>query len=426
MKKRFLPLLLAVLTLLVTTSLTGCEGKSDAQAKNTITLLTKGDDNPTYIQRIIALYEEKTGNHIEVNIIETPEFEKKATEIFERGDIPDILIHFNDANLAHFNVPDNFYYMNDEPWVDELTEGAKAYCLDSEGNLLGLPFWENSLSGCYYNKTLLDELGLKPASTQTEFDALCRALKSVGHTPMYWAASGCNWMFQFGLDPIFADDPELLKRLNKNEITYADIPKVADMVEWLDEANRQGWFNSDYEESKSEDLASAVANGEIATIFIWDTWFTTDLKEGGKYSAEDFALMPVFMNTEETGTYEGGNMGMIMANKNSERLELILDFLSFCATPENYNVAFEGIATVNCFKNQTTIIQSDMVSNARASIEAHQRVSTAWPKILGYKQEDVGAAVLKMFRGEVDVAGCVKLMDEYRIAAARELGAEGF
>ena len=60
------------------------------------------------------------------------------------------------------------------------------------------------------------------------------------------------------------------------------------------------------------------------------------------------------------------------------------------------------------------------------SISLHERASTANPKIIGYTQQDMGVAVRKLVQGEVDVAGCVALMDEYRIAAARELGTEGF
>ena len=72
--------------------------------------------------------------------------------------------------MNNYNVESNFYYMNDESWIGDLTDGAKAYCEDGSGNILGLPFWESSVSGCYYNKTLFDELGLKPATTQAEFD----------------------------------------------------------------------------------------------------------------------------------------------------------------------------------------------------------------------------------------------------------------
>lgn len=421
MPKKIFVLLLSVLCMV---SLAGCGNDSSSDEK-TLTLLAK-TNTEDYIDKIINLYEEKTGNKINLVEIYNTSFETEAAKMFEGDDAPDLLIHFNDANLANFNVPENFYYMNNEKWVDELTDGAKACAMDSDGNVLGLPFWESSISGCYYNKTLLDSLGLRPASTQAEFDMLCKALKSVGYTPMYWAANDCNWMFQFGLDPIFADDPSLLKKLNKNEIKYADIPAVKDMITWLDSAAKQGWFNNNYAEVAWDDIPPAIGNGEAATIFAWDTWFSTDFKEGNKYSKEDFALMPVFMNTVEMGTYEGGNMAMIMANKNSKKLELALDFLSFCATPENYNVAFDGVPTIDCFKNQTTNIQSDMVTNAMVSIEANQRVSTAWPKIIGYKQNDVGDAILKLFKGEVDVDGCIELMDKYRIDAAKDLGTKGF
>lgn len=427
MKKNFLVLFLVLMTAFSVMSLTGCGNDSASRSENTLTLWAKKSDaEKTYLQRVIELYEEQTDVRIEVEKIEDVDFEEESAARFKQGDMPDLFLHFNNASLNHFNVSENFYYMNDEEWVDELTDGAKAYCLDSGENILGLPFWESSISGCYYNKTLLDELGLRPAATQAEFDALCQALKSIGYTPMYWAANGGNWIFQFGLDPIFADDQDLLEQLNENQITYADIPEVVQMVEWFDSANKKGWFNDSYADTGWDDIASAMGSGEAVCVFIWDTWFSTDFPEGNKYSDEDFALMPVFMGTADSGTYEGGNMNMLMVNKNGSKLELALDFLSFCTRAENYNAAFDGVFTVNCFKGQTTNIQSSMVTDAEVSIEANQRPSIVWPKVIGYNQDDVGAAVQKLFEGEVDVAGCVDLMDEYRITAAKELGAEGF
>ena len=81
---------------------------------------------------------------------------------------------------------------------------------------------------------------------------------------------------------------------------------------------------------------------------------------------DDFGVMPVFMNTVENGTYEGGNVLMIMANKNSDKLDDVLEFMSFCASPEVYNAAFEGVPTVSIYKNQTTNIQTPMVVEARS------------------------------------------------------------
>lgn len=421
MQKKFLVMIMSFMTIL---SFTSCGKESFSDNANALTfLIKKSDSEKIYIQRIMALYEAESGNKIEPVVIDDVDFDSKSIEIFNSDNIPDMFFHFNDSALGSLNSEANFYYMNNEAWVDELTDNVKASCLDSSGNILGLPFWENSLSGCYYNKKLMDELGLRPASTQAEFDALCAAVRTIGYTPIYWAGNGCNWMFQFALDPIFADDPKLLERLNKNEITYADIPAVENMVTWLDNASRQGWFNYNCSSAGWDDISPALANGEALFVFIWDTWFDTDFQDGGKYTRDDFALMPVFMNTVDTGTYEGGNLNMLMVNKNSPKLNMALEFLNFCADPKNYNEAFDGISTMACFKNQTTNIQSKMVTDIMVSVEANQRVSTSWSKIIGYKQDDVGEAILQLFQGKIDVAGCIKIMDEHRIDHANEMGA---
>lgn len=427
MRKRITALCLAMLFLLTACgSITG-DGPDDG--KTTLTIMGKQSDmEKSYIQRIFQLYEQSGSCHLDIIYVDETvnDYDAVVREAFSSGEAPDILFHFNDTGLHMMDVDEQFVCLDEEAWVTDLTDGAKAYCQDSEGHLLGLPFWENSVSGCYYNKTILDSLGLRPAATQAEFDALCQALDSIGYTPLCWSLSTGYWSYQFALDPIFADDPELLARLNKNEITYADIPAVRDMVDWLVDAEAKGWFGEDYADRNWEDLSHAMASGECVMINIWDTWFDTDLEEGGAYSKEDFALMPVFMNTEPTGTYEGGNLNMMMVNSQSDHVEEALEFLAFCAQEENYNKAFDGISTVNCFKGQTTNIQSDMVTAAQGSISLHERVSTANPKIIGYKQQDMGTAMSKLLQGEVDAAGCIDLMDEYRIAAAKELGTEGF
>ncbi len=50
---------------------------------------------------------------------------------------------------------------------------------------------------CIIIKTLLDELGLEPATTQKEFDELCTAIKEAGYTPLCFPAGGSYWMYQF-------------------------------------------------------------------------------------------------------------------------------------------------------------------------------------------------------------------------------------
>lgn len=410
--------------------LAGCAGmRGDAGKTNAVTITVMGrksDLAKSYMTSIFAQYEAATGNEIEPIPFEDAEFEATAAEHFAKGDVPDIFMHFHNAELDRFDVEGNFLYLNDQPWVDELTDSTLEYCLDDDGNLMGLPYWENSVSGCYYNKTILDSLGLLPATTQEEFDVLCQALADSGHVPICWPADGCGWMVQFALDPVFADDPEKLQKINRNELTYAGIPEVASMVEWIDGAARRGWFGSDYLKWGIDDLNPVMSSGGAVMTFLWDTWFYTDLAKDGKYTVDDFALMPTFLNTVEGGTYEGGNLNMMMVNKNGAHVDACLDFLSFCATPENYNAAFDGISTVSCFVGQTTNIESPMITNAAESVAENLRASTTASKVKGFSADDAAAALDSLFRGKTDVAGCVEMMDGYRIEEAAREGVEGF
>ena len=417
-------LIIAMFIFMASCSYSDEERKADV---DTLTIMGKKSDlAKSYMTNIFEHYQESTGKKLEIISIEDADYETEAEKRFAEGNAPDIFMHFHNADLNRFDIEENFYYLNDESWVGDLTDSARSYCLDSEGNILGLPYWENSVSGCYYNKTLFDSIGLNPATTQAEFDVLCQALHDIGYTPICWPADGCSWMMQFGLDPVFADDPAVLDRLNNNEISYSDIPQVKNMVQWISNAADKGWFGNNYLNTGMSDISSVMGSGDAAMVFIWDTWFYTDFEKGNKYSVDDFAVMPVFMNTVDGGTYEGGNLNMMMVNKNSSKMDMALDFLDFCATKENYNIAFDGISTVSCFKGQTTNIQSQMVTNASASIKEYERVSTAATRIIGYSADEVASALNKLFDKKINVSECIELMDEYRIKEAKAQGIEGF
>ncbi len=416
-----------ILLLAAALLLTACAAGGAGDDGVTLTVMGKKSDlEKSYMTALFDLYRQSTGNDLRIISYEDAEFESGAAARFAEGEVPDLFLHFHNADLSRFDVANNFRYLEDEPWAEDLTDSARAYCEDSQGHLLGLPFWESSVSGCYYNKTILDSLGLKAAATQAEFDTLCQVLADTGYIPICWPASGCSWMIQFGLDPIFADDPALLEKLNRNEICFADIPAVADMVRWIADAAEKGWFGGGYMSTGWDQISPALTSGQAVMTFIWDTWFYTDMAAGGKYTVDDFALMPAFMGTADAGTYEGGNLNMMMVNKNSANLDAALEFLRFCAQPETYNAAFDGISTVSCFKGQTTNIQSQMVTDAARSIAANERVSTAATRIVGYSAEDMLTAVNNLLAGTTDVAGCVELMDQFRIQEARAQGAEGF
>lgn len=429
--KRIFALIL-VLTLL-SCVFVGCKDEYDFEPTvndaTTLTVLAKEEDiSKSYMTALFDLYTKKTGKRIKTLAVKSARFAEVTNRMFAEGKIPDILFHFNDTDLLRLDTKKNFLYLNEEehPWIKELDDTALSYAKDTSGNVIGLPFWESSVSGCYYNKKLL--AGYKIPATQTEFDNLCRELKKVGDTPLYWSANFCNWMFQFAIDPVFANNPSLLEELNADKKSYADIPAMRSMAEWFITARDNGWFNVDFAKSGESELKEAMTSGKAAMVFVWDNWIIESMN--GKYKADDFGIMPVFMGTASHGTYEGGNLNMFLLNKNGKKSALAVDFLKFCAAPANYNVAFDGVSTAGCFKNHTTNVQSAMVTENIASVNNLLTPSTAWPKIIGYRQDDVGEAFKRLMEGKfnplTEVDDCLRFMDELRRKAAKELGIEGY
>lgn len=414
MIKRIFASVIAVVTVFaLAIPIAGCQSStSSVDKENALSIWVREDDKRPYVEKVFKLYESKTGNAVDVTYVPVDDFQTKVIDSLKDGTGPDILMHYNNSELTKIGL-DNFLMLNDQEWADSLTSGSRAYCDDGSGNLVGLPFWESSLSGCYYNKKIMDQLGLKPASTQREFEMLCQAIKNTGRTPLFWGEK-CGWMYQFGLDPIFYNNPDLLQQLNNDEITYADIPEVHDMVQWIFDAYQKGWLG-DVTTGTYNTVGQPVASGEVVMVDIWDTWFEEGFTPG-EYTIDDFAIMPVFMGTSNDGTYEGGNLNMMLINKNAKHLDEAIGFLEFCADPEVYNEAFEGVPSTKVFKDQTTILTADMLVEASDSIEKLELPSTANPRINGYAQADMITAFTALFSGEVDVDGCIAKMDELRLA----------
>ena len=385
----------------------------------TLTLYCNADDlAKPYMQKIISMYEEESGNTIDQLGLEVNNAQAIALDKFASGDVPDIYIHFGNTGLVNFEPEKNFVDWSDAAWVSDIEEAILPQATYN-GWIVGLPFWEASYSGCFYNKEIFEELNLKVPKTQKEFDAVCDELLANNIQPIYLAAAdGWPIFYQFALDPVLEEHPEYIEKLNAGEMDYADIPEFTAMCNWFKAAAEKGYFGEIFSTDTWDYSKEVLGNGEAAMMFVWDTWFSTDYEsESYEYSAEDFGIMPVFMGTCNEGTYEGGNVNLVMANKNSERVETAMEFINFMANPDNYNEAFAGIPTASVFKGQSTNVASSQYRENQESVDSLIRASQAQPKIIGFNQVAGGEALLRLMLGEITVEECIESIDNSRIAA---------
>ncbi len=448
MKKRNL-LTLTLSFMLIVAMLAACspnkmgneKTENEAQSKNTenkknteetkgggvtITLYGNASDAAKpYMQRIFKLYEEESGNKLDIQGLDSNNFESVCLTKFRTGDIPDVLMHFGGYGLEAYNPSENFVDFTDAEWVSDIADTSVGQTM-IKGRVYGLPFWESSVSGCFYNKKIFEEQNLDVPTTQAEFDAVCQKLLDAGIQPIYMPA-GDAWPLlpQFGMDPIFLNEDNLNK-LNANELTYAEIPEMRSMLEWYKSYADKGYFGKNFATDTWDYNSEVIGTGEAAMIFCWDTWFGTDYdNESYEYKKDDFGVFPMFMGTIDVGTYEGGNNSLLLVNKNSENVDVAIDFVTFCSKPENYNKAFEGIPTTPTFKGMTTNILSSQYKGAEESINKVGNPSTANNKIIGYSGE-YSKYIQELMLGQIDVDECLKLMDETRIKIAKSQNVEGF
>ncbi|KAI4439526.1 hypothetical protein C824_002013 [Schaedlerella arabinosiphila] len=405
---------------------TETESASNTGGGVTLTLYCNADDMAKpYMQKIISLWEEESGNKIDQQGLDTDNAETIALTKFTTGDIPDLYVHFGNSNLKNFNPEENFVDWTDAEWVSDIQDSVLPQATYND-KIIGLPFWEASNSGCFYNKKIFDELGISQPKTQEEFDKVCAKLLENDIQPIYLAAAD-SWpiLYQFALDPVLEEHPEYIEQLNAGELTYAEIPEFTSMCEWFLSAAEKGYFGKNFASDTWDYCSEVLGTGEAAMLFCWDTWFDTDYdSESYEYAGEDFGIMPVFMGTCEEGTYEGGNVNLMMANKNGDHVEEAKDFINFMSVPENYNQAFDGISTAAVFKGQTTNVNSTQYEENKDSVDQLIRASSAQPKIVGYNQGEGGKALLQLMSGDITVEECIKLIDDDRIATLKSFEQE--
>lgn len=369
------------------------------------------DMDRSYIQKACDRYETLTSNQLEIIQISKEDINQRMQNALHGNEpMPDIFVTYGGTNIDRYDPVENFYDFSSAEWVKDLTNTSINQTV-YHGKIIGLPFWEASVSGTIYNKDLFEKYNINIPTTQDEFMQVCETLLAYGITPMYMPAKEISMMlYQFPLDTI-VEDNDILKKLNNGEIGYMDIPEMELIVNWYKTMADRGYFGENYLEDDWNHMSEALESENYGMLLCWDTWLYTDFKG----DASKFGIMPAFVGTPENGTFEGPNLNLFMVNKKSEKLDVALEFITFLADPYNYNVAFENVLTAPVFKNQTGSISTPQYLENERTIEKYYRDSIAWLRIRGFSQMDAKCIYEYITpNSQMSAKECLEQMDQLR------------
>lgn len=433
--RRGVSLLLAIV--FVITMGIGCTKKPDgnvgvsketSKVKESVTLTVLANQDwvtKPYIKKAWTNYEDSTGNKLDIQVVPIDSGETVMQTKFATGDIPDIFMHFGGNSLTPYQPEKNFVDMSDEFWVDDIKDYGLIQAKVKD-KVYGLPLWEGSICGILYNKELFSKYNIDKPTTEDEFLAACETLKNNGVTPIYMAFKDVWPIFpQFGLD-VIVKDPDVLNKLNTNQIKYGDLDQFRSMMTFYKKLADLGYLGEKFSTNTFDGQARALGEETYGMVYCWDTWISTDLEAKYPGSMEKFGIMPIFLGVNEEGTYEGPNACLTYVPNKGKHVEEAIEFVRFLAQPENLNLAYDGEATQTYFKSVTTNEPSPQYIESKESIERLVNASVAWSSIIGFSQVEGVKPMQQLLLDDISVEETIQLMDEERIKTAKAQKAEGF
>lgn len=136
-------------------SITGCGSSEKDTAKEseknegdgiTLTLLGSANDiNKPYLNKMFELYEKETGNKLDIQGVDTDNFDGIALTKFQTGDVPDLFMSFSGQELDAFNPEKTFVDFTDAEWVDDVSDNIRSQ-ITRKDKVYGVPFGECSIS----------------------------------------------------------------------------------------------------------------------------------------------------------------------------------------------------------------------------------------------------------------------------------------
>lgn len=226
--------------------------------------------------------------------------------------------------------------LQNRSWANRLKSIGDDVFKDKEGNFYALPV-DIQVSGIMYNKTVLDQVGVDPASLTTwdSFTQACEKVREAGITPIISSPKDLGPdgdLADYILPGLYAKDD--LDNLSKGEFDVDVYRQYTEMIkDWVD----AGYFNVDYTSASIDDISREMASNRVAFGFrangnaqLMES-FNPDVKLG---------MIPVPSKTGERYFSIGEDVAFGVS-RDSKNKEAALRYLVFLAEPENMEVLVE-------------------------------------------------------------------------------------
>lgn len=196
------------------------------------------------------------------------------------------------------------------------------------GSLYATPAARSSLIGLYYNKTILDKLGLAVPKTLADFEKDAAAVKAAGEVPIAYGSvdKGSATSILFATQNLYAAADKIgdfVYSSGKVPITDTGIVQAAaDVKKWAD----AGWFTPNYAGIQYADAQNDFLTGKAAFRFE----YTGSLAfSDAQKQTFGYVQLPQVDGDKVVGTgSSAANLAISAKSKNPDAAAAFLDFMA--------------------------------------------------------------------------------------------------
>ena len=329
-------------------ALTACSTGGDSDGDVTLEFQTGLGTSDPILTELTAITEafQDANPGVTIDLVPmTNTYEADMTVRLSSNDIPDLWATHGWSLLRYSEFLEP---LDTQPWAENFNEALEPAMSNEDGQFFAFPA-VTDVAGIVYNKTVLEEAGIDPATLTTweAFDEAAATLKAAGVIPI--TASGKDSWFAGNVADFLASGAftqEELAGLEAGEFAPAG---YATFLEEVKSWSERGYFNPDYSSASQDDIARNLAEGKTGFVFVQNYLVGSAL---GFNPDAQLGYFPV-PGFEGDPYLIGGEGHAYGVSRTSENKEVALDYLAFLAEPENASTLATAIGGIPGLTNAT-------------------------------------------------------------------------
>lgn len=275
----------------------------ESLAGTSITLLNSKAEIQTALQEMGAIFEEKSGVHVEVMPVTDGDSPyTKVVSLYNSGNAPTMAILDTTDVIAL--AEEKALDLTEESWTAE----AEEYLTYIDGKVYSFPLCIEG-RGIIYNKAVLEEtLGREfdPESitTLSEFKALLEELRNKGmEKPVSlakedWSLGAHHLQYIYETyDGTSAGAAEVIEQLKAGELDLTSYDRMSQFLDAFDVLAEYNVAKADPLGADYDEMAIDLVDGKTAFWFNGN-WAWPNLEEAGADTDDEYGFLPYFMNDD--------------------------------------------------------------------------------------------------------------------------------